>query len=392
MKAPIRIAIVAGEVSGDLLAAGLIRELKQRLPQVEFEGVAGPRMQRAGCADLYPMDALTLMGFDDALEKVPRILGIRRALIRRYAQNPPDLFIGVDAPDFNLRLEQRLHALGIPTVHYVSPTVWAWRRGRVRLIRRAVNLVMTLFPFEEKFYREHDVPVAFVGHPLADVIPEEYDQNAPRRELGLPLDRKVVALLPGSRSSELRRHADLFVETARELYRRHPELHFIAPFASEKTKAAFERAIERGGAGDLPITVQMYKSREAMAAADVVLCASGTATLEAALLGKPMVVTYRSSWFTYCLIWPMLNIRLVSLPNNLAGRELVPEYIQSDATPENLGGAVERLLTSPAEAEAMRRGLKAIHKALRQNANARAADAIMQLLRIDTAKSEAPAP
>ena len=386
----VRVAIVAGEVSGDLLAAGLIRELKQRLPDVEFEGVAGPRMQRAGCTELYPMDALTVMGLD-ALEKIPRILGIRRALIRRYAANPPDLFIGVDAPDFNLRLEQRLRSFGIPTVHYVSPTVWAWRRGRIRLIRKAVDHMLTLFPFEERFYSEHGVPVTFVGHPLADVIPEQYDQNVPRRELGLPLDRPVVALLPGSRSSELKRHADLFIETALWLQRRHPQLHFVAPFASEKTKTAFEQALARHGGG-LPITVQLFKSREAMAAADIVLCASGTATLEAALLGKPMVVTYRTSWLTYCLIWPMLDIRLVSLPNNLAERELVPEYIQSDATSEKLGRAVERLLTSPSEAETMRRGLKAIHQALHRNANARAADAVLQLLSSRRPRPDAIAP
>jgi lipid-A-disaccharide synthase len=383
--APIRIAIVAGEVSGDLLAAGLIRELKQRLPTAEFEGVAGPRMQRAGCVELYPMDALTVMGLE-ALEKVPRILDIRRALIRRYTDNPPDLFIGVDAPDFNLRLEQRLRASGIATVHYVSPTVWAWRRGRVTLIRQAVDHILTLFPFEERFYREHNVPVTFVGHPLADVIPEQYDQGAARQELGLPLDRPVVALLPGSRSSELKRHADLFVETALWLHRRHPELHFVAPFASEKTKVAFEQAIERCGAGKLPITVQMFKSREAMGAADIVLCASGTATLEAALLGKPMVVTYRTSWFTYLLIRPLMHIRLVSLPNNLAERELVPEYIQSDATVENLGKAVARLLTSPVEAGAMREALKDIHRNLRRNANARAADAVMGVLAAKTAR------
>jgi lipid-A-disaccharide synthase len=377
--APIRIAIVAGEVSGDLLAAGLIRELKKRLPNAVFEGVVGPRMQRAGCKELYSMDALTVMGLD-ALEKIPSILSIRRTLVQRYLGNPPDLFIGVDAPDFNLRLELRLRAAGIPTAHYVSPTVWAWRRGRVRLIRRAVDHILTLFPFEERFYRQHRVPVTFVGHPLADVIPVRYDPAQPRRELGLPLDKQVVALLPGSRMSELKNHADLFVETALWLHRRYPQLHFVAPFASEKTKAVFRQAIERRAAGALPITVQMFKSREAMGAADVVLCASGTATLEAALLGKPMVVTYRASWFTYLLIRPLMHIKLVSLPNNLAERELVPEYIQSDATPENLGAAVAKLLTSPKEAGAMRRALKAIHRTLRRNANARAADAVMRLL------------
>jgi lipid-A-disaccharide synthase len=237
-----------------------------------------------------------------------------------------------------------------------------------------------LFPFEERYYRQQRIPVSFVGHPLADAIPERYDQKAARRDLGLPLDRPIVALLPGSRSGELKHHADLFVETALWLHRRHPQLHFVAPFASEKTQTLFEQALERRAGGTLPITVQAFKSREAMGASDVVLCASGTATLEAALLGKPMVVTYRTSWFTYWLVRPMLHIRLYSLPNNLAGRALVPELIQSDATPEKLGNAVATLLTSPKEAEAMRRGLKAIHRTLKRNANARAADAVMRVL------------
>jgi len=289
---------VAGEVSGDVLGAGLIRELKKRLPNVEFEGIAGPRMQRDGCTSLYPMDALTVMGFE-ALERVPQILRIRRELAQRFLANPPDLFIGIDAPDFNLGLERRLRDGGVRTVHYVSPTVWAWRRWRIHKIKRAVDHMLALFPFEEDFYRQRSVPVTFVGHPLADVIPMRYDQGAVRKELGLPLDRRIVALLPGSRMSELRRLADVFVQTALWLYRRHPELHFVAPFASEQTKAVFEQAIERHAAQALPITVQSFRSREAMGAADIVLCASGTATLEAALLGRPMVVTYRVSRFSY---------------------------------------------------------------------------------------------
>lgn len=379
-KKPVRIGIVAGEVSGDVLGAGLIRELKKRLANVRFEGIGGPRMQRDGCASLYPMDALTVMGFE-AFERLPQILRIRRELAQHFLANPPDLFIGVDAPDFNLGLEQTLRVGGIPTVHYVSPTVWAWRRWRIHKIRRAVDHMLALFPFEERYYRKQRVPVTFVGHPLADVIPMRYDQLRVRRELGLPLDRQVVALLPGSRMSELRRHADLFVQTALWLYRRYPALSFVAPFASEQTKTVFERALDRHGAQALPITVQSFRSREAMGAADIVLCASGTATLEAALLGKPMVVTYRVSRLSYWLLRPMLHVRLYSLPNNLAGRELVPEYIQDDATPENLGGAIERLLQNPKEAGAMRRALTGIHRSLRRNANVRAAQTIIDLLR-----------
>jgi lipid-A-disaccharide synthase len=376
---PIRIGIVAGEVSGDVLGAGLIRELKKRLPNVEFEGIAGPRMQRDGCVSLYPMDALTVMGFD-AFERVPQILRIRRELAARFLANPPDIFIGVDAPDFNLGLERKLRAGGIRTVHYVSPTVWAWRRWRIHQIKRAVDHMLTLFPFERRFYEQRRIPVTFVGHPLADVIPLRYDPRAVRRELKLPLERRLIALLPGSRMSELRRHADLFVETALWLHRRHPEVHFVAPFASEPTKAAFERALERHAAQALPITVQSFRSREAMGAADIVLCASGTATLEAALLGRPMVVTYRVSQLSYWLMRAMAHVRLYSMPNNLAGREIVPEYIQDRATPENLGAALERLLLNPKQASAMRRALTTIHRSLRCNANARAAQAIVRML------------
>jgi lipid-A-disaccharide synthase len=376
---PVRIGIVAGEVSGDVLGAGLIRELKKRLPDVQFVGIGGPRMQRDGCTSWYPMDTLTVMGFE-AFERLPQILRIRRELARRMLADPPDLFIGIDAPDFNLGLEQQLRAGGIRTVHYVSPTVWAWRRWRIHKIRRAVDHMLALFPFEERYYQEQGVPVTFVGHPLADVIPLRYDQAAVRRELGLPLERPIIALLPGSRMSELRRHADLFVRAAQWLHERYPALHFVAPFASEQTKACFEQALARNAATALPITVQPFRSREAMGASDIVLCASGTATLEAALLGKPMVVTYRISPFTAWLVRPMLHVKLYSLPNNLAGRALVPELIQDDATPEKLGQAVARLWVDTKEAGLMRRALIAIHKTLRRNANVRAAQTVIALL------------
>ncbi len=380
---PIRIGIVAGEVSGDMLAAGLIRELKRRLPDVSFEGIAGPQMQAEGCVSLFPMDALTVMGFE-AFDRVLRILDIRRQLARRFTQDPPDIFIGVDAPDFNLGLEQKLRAAGVCTVHYVSPTVWAWRRWRIHKIRRAVDHMLTLFPFEENYYREHGVPVTFVGHPLADAIPLRQDQAGTRRKLQLPLDKTIIALLPGSRRGELKRHADLFVETARWLHARHPRIHFVAPFATEQTMQAFEQALARSAGSPLPITVTLGNSREAMAASDIVLCASGTAALEAALIGKPMVVTYRISWWSSLLIRPMLHVKFYSLPNHLAGHELVPEYIQSDATPENLGRAIDRLLANPHEAEAMSDDLKAMHRALRRRADVRAAQAVIALLPAET--------
>jgi len=378
-NAPIRIGIVAGEVSGDVLAAGLIRELKQSLPAVEFEGVGGPRMQAEGFRALYSMDMLSGIGFE-ILERLPKLLRMRRELVRHFTDHPPDLFIGVDAPDFNLGIEQRLREAGIRSMHYVSPTVWAWRRGRIRKIRRAVDHMLALFPFEEAFYREHGVSVTFVGHPLADLIPVRHDRLEARRTLALPGDRPIVALLPGSRMSELKRHANLFVETALWLHRRHPALHFVAPFASEQTKAYFEQAIERHAAAALPLSLMLHGSREAMAASDIVLCASGTVTLEAALLGKPMVVMYRLSWFSYLLLRSLVRVRFCSLPNILVGKRLVPEYVQSDATVHNLGMAVEQLLTHPDEAQAMQRALKALHRTLRRGADRRAARAVISLL------------
>jgi lipid-A-disaccharide synthase len=376
---PIRIGIVAGEVSGDILAAGLIRELKRRLPGVQFEGIGGPRMQAEGCQLHCSIDQLSGIGLE-ILERVPEIIRIRHGLARHFKENPPDLFIGVDAPDFNLSLEQWLRKAGIRTLHYVSPTVWAWRRWRIHKIRRAVDHMLCVFPFEEEYYREHGVPVTFVGHPLADAIPLRHDQAEIRRELKLPVDRTIVGLLPGSRMSELRHHADLFVETALWLYRRYPELHFVVPFASEQTKAYFEQALERHAATALPLTLMLHGSREAMAAADIVLCASGTVTLEAALIGRPMVVTYRVSWLSYLLIRPMLRVRFFALPNILAGKQLVPEYVQADASVENLGKALARLLTRPKEADLMQRALKALHRALRRGADRRAAKVVIDLL------------
>ena len=376
----IRIGIVAGEASGDLLGAGLMRGLKERLAPVSFEGIGGPQMQAQGCRSLYPMEQLSIIGFD-AINKYPEILGIRNKLIEHFRSDPPDLFIGVDVPDFNLGLEEKLKSAGIPTMHYVSPTVWAWRTYRIRKIRRAVDHMLTLFPFEAKFYRQHHVPVTFVGHPLADQIEERCDMRAIRRKLHLPEKGTVVALLPGSRMSELERHADLFVKTAMRLHQRDPDMHFIAPFVSSETSAYFQRAMYRHGAWFIPVTIVANRSREAMAAADIVVLASGTATLEAALLRKPMVVTYRVSWLSYLLVRPFLHVNLYALPNILAGRRLVPELMQFQATPRNLAEAVEFYLTHPDKVKSVRSALGDIHHSLRQNADVRAAEAVMKLLK-----------
>jgi lipid-A-disaccharide synthase len=375
-----RIGVVAGEASGDFLGAGLMREVGKRLHAVSFEGIGGPQMQAMGCRSLYPMDRLSIIGFE-SLDKYPEIFGIRNKLVDHFLANPPDLFIGIDVPDFNLGLEERLKAAGIPTMHYVSPTVWAWRGYRIRKIRRAVDHMLALFPFEASYYRKHHVPVTYVGHPLADQINVRCDVAAARRKLHVPSKATVVALLPGSRSSELKRHADLFVKTAIWLHKRHPNIHFIAPFVSPDTRVIFENALFRQGAWFLPITIVANDSREAMTAADIVLLASGTATLEAALLKKPMVVTYKMSWLSYLLVLPFLQVSLYALPNILAGRKIVPELMQSKAAPEQLGEAVAYFLTHREKVRALRAVLSGIHHSLRRNASKRAAEAVIKMLK-----------
>lgn len=374
-----RFGIVAGEVSGDQLGADLIRALKAKWPHARFEGIAGPAMQAEGCVSLYPMERLSVIGFE-LLEKLPGLLRMRRALAAHFSADPPDAFIGVDAPDFNIGLEKMLRDAGIRTVHYVSPTVWAWRRWRTRKIARAVDLMLTLFPFEASYFHEHQVPVVFVGHPLADVIPERYDVRAGRARLGLPPDKPVVALLPGSRMSELQRHAELFVRTAVWLARRQPQVHFVIPFVSDRTREIFDEALSHVGARELALTKVSGRSREVMGAADVVLLASGTATLEAALLRKPMVVTYRLSWFSYVLVRLLVRVRRYALPNLLAGTPLVPELMQREAVPDKLGAAVERFLVDPSEARRTSGALARIHRTLRRNASERAAEAIIRLV------------
>jgi len=358
----------------------LMRELKQRLPNVSFEGIGGPQMQALGCRSLYAMEQLSLIGLE-SIEKYPEILGIRNKLADHFLASPPDLFIGIDVPDFNLGLEGRLKSAGILTIHYVSPTVWAWRGYRIRKIKRAVDHMLTLFPFEASYYRKHQVPVTFVGHPLADQMHEKYDAASIRRALHLPAEGVVVALLPGSRISELRRHADLFVKTAMWLHQRHPDIHFVTPFVSAETRSIFEKALYRHGAWFLPLKIVANRSRDAMAASDIVLLASGTATLEAALLKKPMVVTYRVSWLSYLLLRPFVHVDLYALPNILAGRRLVPELIQHEAVPEKLGGAVEYYLAHRGKMKSVQDTLAGIHRSLRRNADVRAADTVVRLLK-----------
>ncbi len=377
-EAPLRIGIVAGEASGDILGAGLIQSIKQRYPQAVFEGIAGPLMQAAGCRTLFPMEELSVMGLVEVLRHLPRLLGIRRDLIAHFHANPPDLFIGVDAPDFNFGVEAALRRHGVPTVHYVSPSVWAWREYRVKKIARSTDLMLTLFPFEVDFYRRHRVPAVFVGHPLADLIGDAIDRQGLRRELGLPEAATVVALLPGSRRSEVARLITPFLAAAVWLRQRRPEMHFVIPAANAGLRDMITAAL---GAlpSDFPVTVVDGRSRDAMGAADAVLLASGTATLEALMLKRPMVVAYRLARLTYWLAKRLMKSSYYSLPNYLAGRAVVPEITQDEVTGERLGQAMLDQLDS-------RRGQELtalftdIHHTLRRDASHEAARAVLELI------------
>lgn len=362
-----------------MIGAGLIRSLRARVPDAVFEGVAGPLMIAAGCHAWQPMERLSVMGLVEVLGRYRELRALRAELIRRLCADPPDAFVGIDAPDFNLGLEARLRAAGIPTVHYVSPTVWAWRRGRLQTIARAVDLMLTLFPFEAEFYREHAVAVSYVGHHLADAIPEHTDTRAARAALGLEEAGELIALLPGSRESEVGRLAEVFVQAAHWCAQRRPGVRFAAPFASRATRAQFEAALARHPG--LSCALFDGRSREVMAAADAMLLASGTATLEAMLLKRPMVVAYRLAPLTYWLARRLLYIKRYALPNLLAGEALVPEFVQKAATPAALGAALLDLLAAPPErTRQLQARFGELHRALRRDANERAAEAVLALI------------
>lgn len=381
MTKPLRIGIVAGETSGDLLGAELIIAIRRRYPDAIFEGIGGPRMVAAGCIAHFPAEKLAVMGFVEVLRHLRELLGIRSHLYRYFTATPPDIFIGIDAPDFNLPLERRLKEAGIAAMHYVSPSVWAWRRGRLKKIGRSVDRMLTLFPFEAELYRQHNIPVSFVGHPLADQIPLQVDRHAARQPLGLPDDKRVIALLPGSRRSEMRFLGADFIRAARWLTAQRADLHFVVPLVNTTLRQMFETYLQEEGA-DLPITLLDGHSHEAMAAADAVLLASGTATLEALLLKRPMVVAYRLAPLTYWLAKRLLRVPWYSLPNNLAGRKLVEEITQDEVTGENLGRALLELLDKPAGDE-QRKIYDEIHRQLRRDASERAADAVLEQIGVD---------
>ncbi len=379
MTAP-TFVLIAGEASGDLLGAGLIHALAQRFPGASFVGVCGPRMQAAGCRPLAQIEELSLFGITEVLLHLPRLFRLRARLVREILALAPAVVIGVDAPSFNLGLELKLRQAGLKTVHYVSPTLWAWRQRRVHGIQHTVDLMLTLFPFEAKFYEQHRVPVRYVGHPLADAIPLEPDRQAARRELGLPPQAQVLALLPGSRGSEVGRLAPVFAGTARWLSQRLPDLVFVAPMANARMRALFEQALS--AAPDLRVQLVDGQSHTVLAACDAVLLASGTAALEAMLFKRPMVVAYRLAPFTHWLLRGvgLLKVKHVSLPNHLTPEPAVPEFIQHEAVPEKMGPALLELLQNPAQAARQIEPFVQAHRELRRGASVAAAAAIAELL------------
>jgi lipid-A-disaccharide synthase len=375
MGAP-RIAMVAGEASGDLLASHLITALSARLPGAEFFGIGGPRMQAAGFVPWWPAEKLAVRGYAEVLCHYREITGIRRALAGRLKAAPPDLFIGVDAPDFNLDLETGLRAADIRTAHFISPSIWAWRAGRIEKIRGACEEMLCVFPFEERLYRAAGIGATYVGHPLADVIPDTPDRAAARTRLGLEADATVVALMPGSRQSELKYLADRFVLAAMRLARGVPGVRFVVPLASDATTAQWQEAIARHGAGGLGIKVLPRDSHSALAACDVALVASGTATLEAALFKRPMVIAYNMARLSWEMMRRMKYQPYVGLPNILCGEFVVPEFLQDDASPENLAQALGNLITDAAARARIAARFAKLHAELRQGMPARAAAAV----------------
>jgi lipid-A-disaccharide synthase len=338
-----KVAIVAGEASGDLLGSLLINAVKQAGLAADFFGIAGPKMQAAGARSLFPMEALSVRGYVEALGSLRKILGIRAALKARLRAAPPRLFIGVDAPDFNLSLEADLKRAGITTVHFISPSIWAWRPKRIEKIRKAVSHVLLIFPFEEALFQKAGIPATYVGHPVAHALPEPRRLQA-RERLGLPQDEEFLVLMPGSRPGELKALAKLFIETARELHKTRPDTRFLIPLVNRETRLLFEQALYQADARDLPLRMLFGHSHDALQAADVALIASGTATLEALLLDCPHVITYKVPWLTWHIMKRQAMLPWVGLPNIMAGRELVPEILQNRATPENLAEALGKLL------------------------------------------------
>lgn len=371
----LKVALVAGEASGDILGAGLMQALRAQHPHIEFIGVGGPLMTAQGLTSYFPMERLAIMGLVEVLGRLPELLAKRKRLIATLLEQQPDVFIGIDAPDFNLNIELKLREAGIKTVHYVSPSVWAWRQKRVFKIRKACDLMLTLLPFEAQFYQQHQVPVLFVGHPLADSIAMDNDPLPAREQLGLPATAQVVALLPGSRGAEVAKLGALFVDTARYLLAEKPHLQFIIPAANQARREQLAALLEP--MPNLPIEILDGQSQAALQACDAVLIASGTATLEAMLFKRPMVVAYKLAPASHWLLKKLVKSPYVALPNLLAAEMLVPEFIQDAATPEALGEAV---LAQLRDGSLQVQRFAELHESLRCDASQRAAQGVLQLL------------
>lgn len=375
---PFTVAIVAGELSGDLLGRGLMDAIRARYPDARFVGIGGPQMIAAGCESWYPMERLAVMGLVEVLGRIFELLRIRADLVRRLLADRPDVFVGIDAPDFNLGVELRLRAAGVKTVHYVSPSVWAWRQGRVKKIRRAVDHMLTLLPFEAAFYREHDVPVTFVGHPLADMVPLADQQVEARAKLGIDPQATVLAMLPGSRGGEVSRLLPPFLGALKLLRERRPQLQCVLPAATPERRAQIESLL--AATADAPaITLIDGEARTAMAASNLVLMASGTATLEGLLAKRPLVAAYSFNALTALIARMLVKTPWFSLPNLLAGESLVPELLQEEVNPQRIAAELSRFLDDPAAAAALAARFSQIHADIRCDASARAADSVLRV-------------
>ncbi len=377
---PVVIGLVAGETSGDILGAGLMRALREHLPDVRFVGVAGPRMQAEGCEAWFEMEELAVMGIVEVVERLPRLLSIRRKLTRRFTALRPDVFVGIDAPDFNITLEGRLKKQGIRTIHYVSPSVWAWRQKRVFKIGKATDNVLAFLPFEKAFYDRFNIPCQFIGHTLADTMPLTPDQAAARRGLGIAEDARCLALLPGSRRAEVELLSADFLHTAALLRETLPELEIVVPLVNAGRREQFER-IKAQVAPDLPVHLLNGMAREAMIASDAALLASGTASLECMLAKCPMVVGYRIKPSTFWLAKRLVKTPWVSLPNLLAGKELVKELLQDECQPAALAAALTPLLNDHSRSAALKQTFRELHQQIRCNADQQAAQAVMKLIK-----------
>jgi lipid-A-disaccharide synthase len=375
----VRIGIVAGEASGDLLGSHLMQALKLKRSDIEFVGIAGPKMMSEGAQSLFPIERLSVRGYVEVIKHLFGLLKLRRQLLNHLLTNRIDLFIGIDAPDFNFWLEKKLKNKGITTIHYVSPSIWAWRKNRINKIKHSVSHMLVLFPFEPALYENAGIPVTYVGHPLADILPIEPDVAGTREVLKLKSSALVIAMLPGSRQSEVQQHAELFVKTAKLIYADYPDAIFLVPLITRETRQIFELAIFHE-TEPLPIQILFGHAHDAMEAADVVIVASGTATLEAALLKKPMVITYRMPKLSWHILKRMRLQPYVGLPNILAEKFVVPELLQHDSTPAKIAEAAIKQISDVAHIAEIKDEFIKIHHSLKQNTAEKAATAILSYL------------